>query len=109
YNRGRFQSEFVARGYYSLKNFYFMDGRYDAHFPIRKNLDEDPTVSGFARRMDLRRQDVYGLGQFSPPGPPADYRHQQDDIGVSGYLPFTSWFAAAGVLQRIAPPGHGVS
>ena len=109
YNHGRLESEFVARGYYSLKNFYFMEGRYDAHFPFLKNPDEKATVSGFARRMDLRRQDFYGLGQFTSPASLAEYRHQQDEAGIAGYFPFTRWFAAAGALQRIAPAVHGVS
>jgi hypothetical protein len=109
YNRGQLESEFVARGNYSLKNFYFMEGRYDAHFPFLGNPDEKATFSAFARRMDLRRQDFYGLGQFSSHASLAQYRHQQDEVGVAAYLPFTRWFAAAGALQRIAPAVHGVS
>jgi len=109
YNHGQLQSEFVARGNYSLKNFYFMEGRYDAHFPFLNNQDEKATVSAFARRMDLHRQDFYGLGQFSSQGSLAQYRQQQDEIGAGGYFPFTRWFAAAGSLQRIAPAVHGVA
>ena len=64
-NHGETESLWLARGFYSTNNFYFMEGRYDRHFPLPYNQDEKATVSLFARRMDLHRQVFYGLGEFT--------------------------------------------
>lgn len=61
-NHGETESLIIARGFYSIKNFYFFEGRYDRHFRLPRDEDEKATVSLFARRMDLHQQDFYGLG-----------------------------------------------
>jgi hypothetical protein len=130
-NHGETESLFIARGYYSLKNFYFMEGRYDRHFPLPHDEDEKATVSLFARRMDLHRQDFYGLGPDTTSSELAEYRQQQDEVGVTTYLPVQSlcvyftrsrlkpgsrktpwhcrWLAAGGTLQTLIPSVHGIS
>jgi hypothetical protein len=108
-NHGEIESLWIARAYYSLKNFYFMEGRYDRHFPVLRNTDERATISIFARRMDLKRQDFYGLGPSTALNSLAEYRHQEDDVGVTTYFPLNSWFAAGGGLQVRVPAIKGIS
>lgn len=109
FNHGQFESTLVARSYYSLKNFYLFEGRYDMHFPISTTHGEKATVSTYARRMDLHRQDFYGLGPNTSQSGHAEYRQQQDQIGAVAYFPLLSWLAAGGAAQWIAPAVHGIS
>lgn len=115
-NHGRKQSMLTARGLYSLKNFYFMEGRFDLHMPapgqsnpVTATMEDQTTISLFARRIDLHTQDFYGTGENTKQIGLAQYRQQQDEIGGEAYFPLLPWFAAGGGLKYLAPKIDGIS
>jgi hypothetical protein len=110
------QSQFLARGLYSLKNFYFLEGRYDFHMPAigqsnatTTTFPDQITFSAFASRMNLAQQPFYGIGPNTLRSGLAEYRQQEDKVGGSVDFPFLSWLTAGGNIQWLAPRIRGVS
>ena len=110
------QSQFTARGLYSLKNFYFMEGRYEFHMPAigqssatTAKFPEQITFSAYASRMNLAEQAFYGLGPGSVRSGLAEYRQNQDKIGGGVDWPLVSWLAAGGSIEWLAPRILGVA
>lgn len=110
------QSQFTARALYSLKNFYFMEGRYSFHMPAIGQSDattakfpDQITFGAFASRTNLAEQPFYGLGPDTSRTGLAEYREQEDKIGATLGWPLLSWLAADGTIQWRAPSILGVS
>jgi hypothetical protein len=110
------QSQITARGLYSLKNFYFMEGKYEFHMPAigqanakTATFPDQITFSVFASRMNLAEQPFYGLGPDSVRSGLAEYRQQEDKVGGSVDWPIMSWLAADGAIEWLAPHILGVS
>lgn len=111
------ESNLHFRGLYSFTNFYLMEGRYDLKMPAigqadvtKKHRFEDQIVfSAFVSRVNLAKQDFYGIGPGSMLSGLALYRQMQDKVGGSADWPLLSWFAAGGTLQLLLPTIKGVS
>jgi hypothetical protein len=113
-NSGRVQSAFVARGLIGVSGSYFAEARYDVHMPTigqwnpaTATIDDQITLSVFARRRDLRSQPFYGLG----PGAPANkttYRDERNEAGVTAYVPLARWLDAGGGIAWLAPTVTGI-
>ena len=112
FNSGRIQSKVVARGLYSLTNFSMIEGRYDIHMPTfyewnpaTQRQEDQLTISFFARRLDLRTQDFYGLGENSTQSGHALYQLLENEAGFTGYVPVHNlpWLAMGGGLKFISP------
>ena len=115
------ESDFLARGLYSLSNFYLMEGRYDFKMPAigqgntktekprSKRFDDQIDLRVFASRINLAKQRFYGLGENTLPTALAEYRQLQDKIGASADWPILAWFSTGGTLQWVRPSIMGVS
>lgn len=121
FNSGRFQSNFTARGLYSIKNFYLFDGKYTMTMPGLghwNTVGKDPTkfvdddmsqIVLQAARSDLRSQDFYGEGPASTLAGHALYRLQEDKFGMDAYTPVTSWSGVNGRVYYLRPSVKGVT
>jgi hypothetical protein len=104
------QHLFTATGVVSTKGFYFAQGMYTVHFPaigqwdpLTSTLKDVATVSVYARRMDLREQDFYGIGASTALAGLAEYSQRQTSAGLSATYPLTKWMVAGGTVQFLQP------
>lgn len=115
FNSGRIQSQATARGLVGLNGSYALEARYDAHMPTigqwnpaTATIEDQITLSVFARRTDLRGQPFFGLGNSSP-HEALTYRDTRNEVGASAYVPLASWFDAGGGASYLAPSTSGLA
>jgi hypothetical protein len=116
FNSGRVQSQATARGLVGLNGSYALEARYDAHMPTigqwnpaTATIEDQITISVFARRTDLHGQPFFGLGSTSPAGPAATYRDARNEAGASAYVPLRTWLDAGGGASFLAPTITGIA
>jgi hypothetical protein len=104
------QHQFSATGVVSTKGFFFAQGMYTVHFPaigqwdpLTSTLKDVATVSLYARRMDLREQDFYGIGAGTSLAGLAEYSQRQTSAGLAANYPLTRWMVAGGTVQYLQP------
>ncbi len=111
------ESDLYFRGLYSFANFYLMEGRYDFKMPAigqadvtkSRRFEDQVILSIFVSRVNLAKQNFYGIGPNTTLGGLAVYRQLQDKVGASADWPIFSWFAAGGAVQLFLPGIKGVS
>jgi len=113
---GRVERELSGSAIVSLRRFVFVESRYSLFFPgigqwdpVTATLKDKVKLSVFASRMELRRQDFYGLGPDATRAGRALYGHRQDNFGIEIHYPLTGWLVAGGTVQALRPRIGGVS
>jgi hypothetical protein len=110
------QSEFVARGLYSLSNFYLMEGRYDFRMAAlgqgnatTATFDDQIDIGVFASRLNLAKQRFYGIGEDTSQFGLAEYRQLEDKLCGSADWPILAWLSGGGTVQWVRPSILGPS
>jgi len=84
------ESDLHFRGLYSFTNFYLMEGRYDFKMPAigqadvtkSRRFEDQVTLSIFVSRVNLAKQNFYGIGPNTTLGGLAVYRQLQDKLAL---------------------------
>lgn len=102
------ESDFTARGLYSLSNFYLLEGRYDFKMAAlgqgnatTANFEDQVDIAVFASRLNLAKQRFYGIGEDTSQFGLAEYRQLDNKLGASADWPITAWFGGGGTLQWV--------